>query len=43
MYSTHYEKKSVFWNLTEQNLQYMNSISKSLYVDQLDDTINECN
>ena len=48
MYSTHNEGKSVvterFIRTIKNNIyKHMTSISKNVYVDKLDDTVNECN
>ena len=48
MYSTHNEGKSViaerfFKTLKNKLYKYMNLISKNVYIDKLDDTVNKCN
>ena len=48
MYSTHNEGKSViverfFKTLKNKLYKYMNLISKNMYIDKLDDTVNKCN
>ena len=48
MYSTHNEGKSViserFFKILENKLyKYMNLISKNVYIDKLDDTVNKSN
>ena len=48
MYSTHHEGKSVvaerfIRTLKNEIYKYMNSISKNVYIDQLDDTVNKYN
>ena len=48
MYSTHNEGKSVvaerfIRTLKNKIYKYMTSISKNMYIDKLDDIVNECN
>ena len=48
MYSTHNEGKSVIVERFIRNLKiriykHMTSISKNVYIDKLDETINKCN
>ena len=48
MYSTHNEGKSViaerfFKTLKNKLYKYMNLISKNMYIDKLDGTVNKCN
>ena len=48
MYSTHNEGKSVvverfIRTLKNKIYKYMTSISKNVYIDKLDDIVNECN
>ena len=48
MYSTHHQGKSVvaerfIRTLKNEIYKYMNSISKNVYIDQLDDTVNKYN
>ena len=48
MHSTHNERKSVvseksIRTLKNKTYNYMTSISKNVYIDKLDDMINECN
>ena len=48
MYSTHNEGKSVFaerfiWTIKRKIYKYMTSVSKNLYIDKLDDIVNEYN
>ena len=48
MYSTHHERKSVVaerfsWTLKIKIYKYMTSVSKNVYIDKLDDIVNEYN
>ena len=48
MYSTHYEVKSVFTErfirtLKNKTYKYMTSISENVYINKLDDIVNEYN
>ena len=48
MYSTHNEGKSVvaerfIWTIKNKIYKHLTSISKNVYIDKLDDIVNECN